>query len=767
MQRFIEKSHLPLLIVPLVLFLPTIFTGKALVWGTVSTQFIPWWDLAWDTILQGQIPLWNPWVGMGAPLAANYQSAIFYPPYWILLGIYAVAGIKWMSWGVTLIVVFHLIWSGLGLAKLLKEIGLSDLSQIIGGLAYSLSGYLVARAGFLSINAAASWLPWILFLCVRLSRSKKYTVWELSAVFSLLFLAGHAQTAWYSVVLAGLWMIYWSFVESGFNKKLKFVWNSVSKFILAGLLGAGVSAIQLIPTFEYLLQSQRSGEYGYAEAMTYSFWPWRFLTFLVPNLFGNPGAGNYWGYGNYWEDAVYVGLLPVLIAAGTMIRAFTTKKSDAGKSTAENSRKFVIFLAGIIFISFLLALGDNTPVFPFLYKNVPTFGFFQGPTRFSLWAVMALSILSGIGIEKLTRPAGKRVYWTRLAAAGCVAVVGGALLGWKFLPDVKSTFFLPVGLAGVIGLISALLVLFQPPKDNGKRYRLWSTAVIMLVAGDLLIAGWGLNPSVKNTFYDIDKTGIQASRTFIASDLEYDLKFNKYFKFETFSPDSPWEDMHKDMVPNLPILQRAGMVNNFDPLVPGRFQNWIDAYNGLDDPARHQMTRLMGVGMIITQDEGKLQKEMIKPVNDVRINNVADIMEADQQILTEIIKSGSDLVGNMILASTPSAVNAQCGNHGSGDLAIRQRSPGYINIDANIDSSSWVIWSQSWYPGWIAIIDGEEKVQVERANYIFQAVCVPAGKHKLEIVYRPFSFTLGLITTIASCVVLFSGLTISRKRTTD
>jgi len=152
MKRLFTKTHLPIILAPVILFAPIIFAGKALVWGTVSTQFIPWWDFAWDTLLQGQIPLWNPWVGMGAPMVGNYQSAIFYPPYWILLLLYAIAGIRLMSWGVTIVVVFHLIWSGLGVAKLLEELELSKLAQIVGGLAFSLSGYLVARSSFLSID---------------------------------------------------------------------------------------------------------------------------------------------------------------------------------------------------------------------------------------------------------------------------------------------------------------------------------------------------------------------------------------------------------------------------------------------------------------------------------------------------------------------------------------------------------------------------------------------------------------------------------------
>ena len=763
-KKLLQKSHLPTIVIPLILFAPLYLSGKALVWGTVSTQFVPWWDFAWDTLLQGRLPLWNPWVGMGAPLVANYQAAIFYPPYWVLLIIYALAGIKWMSWGLTFIVIFHLIWSGLGVAKLMEELGLGKLAQTVGGLAFSLSGYMVARSGFLSINAAAAWLPWILLYSLRMVRSKKMAFWLLSGVIAFQLLAGHAQTAWYSITLAGLWVIYWSLSNSEIRIKIKSAWNSVSKFIIAGLLGAGLSAIQLLPTLEYLLQSQRSGEYGYAEAMTYSFWPWRFLTLLVPNLFGNPAAGNYWGYGNFWEDAVYIGFLPILVAISAGAKAIITKTNKADDHTTDNKHKFVLFLSGIVLIGFLLALGDNTFLFPFLYQNVPTFDLFQAPTRFSLWAEISLSIMAGVGIEQMTRPTGRRKYWTRLAAAGCIAVMGGAFLGWKLLADVNTTFFIPIGLAGLFGLGTTLLILFQPDEANDKYFKTWSSLLVILVAGDLLIAGWGLNPGVDSDFYLAETGNINGARTFISAEAEYDLKFNKYFRFDSFSPDSPWEEMHEDLVPNIPILRRIRMVNNFDPLVPGRFQNWIDEYNGIKDRAQHQMTSLMDVGQIISINTDQNQREILKSVKEVRINNLIRISFDDQETLDGISNQTTDYINNTILASSQSALESDCEGQGDGKLSISEKRPGYIRIKTELKNNSWLVWSQSWYPGWVAIIDGKEKLDVERSNYIFQAVCVPEGEHTVEIVYRPVSFYLGGGMTLLCLVLLISGIRLNKKR---
>ena len=84
-----QIKRLPWILVtlgPLILFGPMLIRGEALFWGTPLLQFVPWRQFALNSIRQGHLPLWNPMLGMGAPLLANYQSALLYPPN-ILLGI--------------------------------------------------------------------------------------------------------------------------------------------------------------------------------------------------------------------------------------------------------------------------------------------------------------------------------------------------------------------------------------------------------------------------------------------------------------------------------------------------------------------------------------------------------------------------------------------------------------------------------------------------------------------------------------------------------
>jgi hypothetical protein len=102
---------------------------------------------------------------MGAPLLANYQSALLYPPNWILFILDSLGGVGWLAWGQGLLVVIHWCIAGAGMIGLLKWLGVGKFGQAAGGVSFGLSSYLVIRAGFLSINAAVAWLRWIILCC--------------------------------------------------------------------------------------------------------------------------------------------------------------------------------------------------------------------------------------------------------------------------------------------------------------------------------------------------------------------------------------------------------------------------------------------------------------------------------------------------------------------------------------------------------------------------------------------------------------------------
>ncbi len=180
-------------------------------------------------------------------------------------------------------------------------------------------------------------------------------------------------------------------------------------------------------------------------------------------LFGSPATGDYWGYANYWEDAIYVGLLPFLLASAALVSAF--KRSDL----SSRSRRLALFLGLITGIAVVFGLGSNTPVYPWLYRHVPSFNMFQAPTRWMIWVEFALALLAGMGADRWRRPEGWVLYWMRLAVMGSFAISVGAGLTWLYLGTVSPSFIRAMAVLGLFGLGAAILALSAPKseRENG------------------------------------------------------------------------------------------------------------------------------------------------------------------------------------------------------------------------------------------------------------------------------------------------------------
>jgi hypothetical protein len=90
--------------------------------------------------------------------------------------------------------------------------------------------------------------------------------------------------------------------------------------------------------------------------------------------------------------------------------------------------------------------------------------------------------------------------------------------------------------------------------------------------------------------------------------------------------------------------------------------------------------------------------------------------------------------------------------------------PEQIIASVTTPSDGWLVLSDAWYPGWEATVDGQP-VPIERANILFRAVAIPAGRHRVEWVFRPTFFRLGaVVSLVAMGVVLVGAVWLGRKR---
>ncbi|MDF1499837.1 MAG: YfhO family protein [Anaerolineales bacterium] len=709
---------------PLLLFGPMLLLGKVLYWGTPMLQFVPWHEYALDVVRQGHIPFWNPLSGFGAPLLANYQSALLYPPN-ILLAIVGPA------YGHGLLVALHLVFAGIGMVLLCRRLGMAPRGQLVAGIAFSLSGYLVARAWFISINHAAAWLPWIIFAADRLAAgssarppARRWSdVLGLGALFALQWLAGHAQTSWYTLVFTAAWVVWRSVQQDGWRRLL----SSGFDLFLSGSIAFVLSAIQLVPTLEYLLQSQRAAGLDPEFALTYSFWPWRLVGLIAPDLFGNPASGTYWGYGNYWEDAIYIGIFPLLMAIGSLTGLFRKRNQE---------RDLTIFLASALAVAFIFSLGKNTFVFRFLYEFIPTFNLFQAPARWNLLSVFCLALLAGIGVGDWVTPEGRGLYWARLGTAGAGIVGAASYVGARLLGDVQATFVPAFARAGLLFFIAGLLTLFLNKRDHWRV--IFSLAAFVLL--DLATAGYGLNPAGDPEVFQgqsqlsqmIDRPG----RVYMPVELEEQIKFEQTHRFDTFNPGVDWRMVRDVGLPNTTMLDGIYSANNFDPFTPDRYARWLEWVESLDSNQKERVLRWSGVRWHAVGDESEILGVAYRELAPgARVWMVPEAFPAGsgEEVLRKLAARSADVMEFIYIETVSDPLPG--GGRGEAEI-IPQPNPNRIRISASSDGGSWLFLSDTWYPGWEVLVDGE-LTELYRANYLFMAVWVPEGEHAVDFVYRP------------------------------
>lgn len=761
--------YLPVILIPLILFIEPIVKGEALFWGLPATQFIPWRSYAWQQVLQGYWPLWNPLNGMGAPLLANYQLAFFYPPGWILSILQSIGGVPWMAWGFMVLNVLHLIWAGLGMMLFLRGLGVSSFGQMVGGLAFGLSGFMVARIGTGSMIWAGSWLPWILLGGLALTKgiNRKRFVdmpFGLLAGLTMQLLAGHAQLTFYSIIFLVMWVVFLLV-----NQSVKDMWKGLSLLLFIGLIALGLAAAQLIPTGEYLLQSQRSDAVDYELGMTYSFWPWRFLSFLSPDFFGNPADGTYFGYASYWEDAVYIGVIPLLLALCSIGYLITRIRKR------HNNQEYfgtISFFWIVIIIGALFSLGKNTPIFPFFYKYIPTFDLFNAPSRYMIWVNGSLAVLAGIMADQWFPVQGKARKRLKRITVATAAVTLGALATWVLLRQVQVTFIQATTTAGIFALGYCALSLAHHGKvEHTDR---WKWMVIGVISIDLLVNAWGLTPTISREFYSEAHRFNQVQdlqsdeRVLIEPGNEYGIKFGRFFRFSDFSAIEPWQNLRQVMLPNMNLLDGISMVNNFDPLVPDRYSKIMNEMQLLDEETKSNMFRWMNIGRIETRDpqsEIGVSFSRTQPKGRFRWVGCAEIVENSQYSFERTIDKMrvADSENVVILEDDRSLPEHVCNQRQEIVINPVLNEPQKVILNTSTIEKGYLVIADTFYPGWEVKLDGVV-VDVFRANYLFYAIVLPEGPHQIEIIYQPKSFYTGL--SISGISLLFVILLVIIKRRT-
>ena len=378
---------------------PMILFGKTLVLRDTFFEFRFLYDFSKENILNGIIPLWNPYSNCGQPFIANPQSAFFYPLNWIFY-------LLNFQQAYTLFIFIHLFLAGFFMHAFIKPIVKSSWISFFGGLIYMLNGLLISRIEFLSEFASIAWIPAILALLrINVLAPSWLSSVMLALALSIQFFAGHTQSFYYTAFFGLIFIAFLVCVHYIREKKTFAALQSMKFLILAGVLALLIVMIQLAPTYELFTQSVRS-QAGYdAKTHLASLHPIHALTFLYPYLFGWPGYKSYWGSTyEFWASSFYVGVIPFVFCLLAVLLVFKVKKTRSGNLPRE-FYYFIFFLVSFS-IAFLIALGDYSPVFRIFYEYVPGFDKFRWPSSSLLFCTISMSVAAPLGLRWLLHFSG-------------------------------------------------------------------------------------------------------------------------------------------------------------------------------------------------------------------------------------------------------------------------------------------------------------------------------------------------------------------------
>ena len=347
-----------------------------------------------DALAERVLPLWEPYSYCGRPLLANPQTAVFYPG----MALVAAGGRNGLLYRLEWLEVIHIALAGLLTYVLARRLGLGRAPAVLAGLVFELGGFLASQVQHLSSICGA---PWLVLAWLSLFLPRRWLVPVLSAALALHFFlgfTGYTVMMGVSTFLLALLLVVFRKAEAGI----------LARVAVAGILAAGLAAVQLLPALE--LVGQSVGKYRTEWLKSGGGLPPAALASMIwPNSHGVFDLKTY--HGPYDPTLLYLfaGWVGLSLAVLSVFRR----------------GEYTLVFASLAGIAGLLMMGDATPVGKALYAAAPatirnTIYWYLFMAAF----LLAMALLAAMGMQAWL----KRPGWMAAAvlAAGLELLLAGS-----------------------------------------------------------------------------------------------------------------------------------------------------------------------------------------------------------------------------------------------------------------------------------------------------------------------------------------------------
>lgn len=731
--------------------LAILLAGRTLSWRDSASLFEPIRPLIAEAVRGFHLPLWNPYEGAGIPLFAQMMHGVLHP--WSLL-----AALLAPDNGIDLMIVLNVLTGATGAGVLARGLGATLAGAAVTGLGYGLSGYLLGLTSNLQYLAAAGTAPWVVAALQRVGSAKTSPISIGAVAVAVLVFAGDPQ---------------WAIVAAALGTMLAIEKEGTSGAWRAGVsvgLGGTAAAVQLLPAWAMFAETNRSVALASVDITQWSFNPSRVLEFVVPGFFaGQPGPTPapvflwFEGESRYplpFLPSVFIGL-PLLMCAACGLRS-------------SRPARWCSIAAGLLL---WMAFGHR------LYATqalswIPVWRSFRYAEKMIGPFTLLLAVIAGIGLSSF---AARGLDWTRRAALpgvpsllGCAAVlfiVGRVSPGpeqwpaeiWPLLcARLAGGFFLAGGTLAVMTWAAA-----RHPRGSPVRER-WVVALVLatgVLASPAALHAGRRDARDPEPLIDLRKATL-VPRVIQPVD---QIRLPVARGFDMF--DAAQVIRSASARPPYNVAARVDAFVTYTGLLPRRYSDLLKRLEALG-PARWIAFRRFAVTHVVLTPpltEGDMAQARASIMGGTRLwfdslngidvfevphtpwvrfaNRVRQASEEDAVALTaDGVARGDETA--VLERAVPRVLS-------DGSILSVERNVEQLRILAEAPSDGLLIVADSWWPGWVAEIDGAA-VPISRADGILRAVTWPAGRHVLEMTYRPREVKVGATISAVAGVLLLA-----------
>ena len=669
----------------------------------------------------GELPFWDPYNNCGIPFLAQWNTMPLYPPALIYLTLP-------LEWSLSFFCLLHLWFAGIGMFFLARKWTGNSFAAAFAGVAFSFNGFTLNLLMWPSHMATFAWMPWVVLAVELAWRDGGRKIFLAALVGALQMLAGGPEIIFLTWVF--LFALSVQQFVIGESPRKKMFW----RFPLVIALIIALSAAQLLPFLDLVAHSQR--ESGYAD-LRWSMPGFGLANFLVPMIFGHFGGGGvFFQYDQSWTSSYYLGIGSLWLALLALWKI-------------RNRR--VWLLGAFAIIALIFALGENTPVLPIIRKIIPQLSFITYPVKYILLAVFVAPLLAAFALANLQN------LKMRVAIVGAILFLLIAVIlfwAWRFpfpTDDVRATLL--NGLSRAVFLVLAGALLFVLTREDKSGLRRFAPLLLILAAWlDVFTHEPVQNPTVPPGVYEKNlaradlkmnpQPELGGSRAMVSPAAAIG-----FVKFAASDPKENYFAKRAGYCANVNLLDGVPKMDGFFSLMPRESDDVLSYFYRTTDASFPRLEDFLGVSQITAPGEMFKWQSRTNFLPLVTAGQKPVFLD-DEKTLQALTQN--DFAGSKIVFLSPEMKSfVTVSNETSAKILGSKFGNQTVDIEVEAAEPSLVVVAQTYYHDWHAYVDGQTTTLL-RANHAFQAVEVPAGRHKIHFAYEDRAFETGTAISIVA-----------------